>query len=1134
MHLKTLSLVGFKSFADRTRLVFEPGVTVVVGPNGSGKSNLVDAVAWVLGTQATRSLRSEKMDDLIFAGTALRPAHGRSEVSLTFDNESGGLPLDLAEVTVTRRLHRDGTSEYEINGTPCRLLDIQELLADGGIGRHQHAVVGQGRLDTVLNSGPDEHRAVIEEAAGVIKHRNRRDRALRRLEATSGDVVRLHDLLDEQRRLMRPLKRQAADAERYQGLKDERRALRLWLGGRRLASIDHRLTEIGGREAEERQRLADAEARLDEIAAGLGDLQSLAGEVGRALQRDTGAAARLETVAERLQRIATVAAERRRGAEGSRDRADERRGDLESEREDLVSRLAAAAGEAVALGHLAERHEAALRALEDEDQSLAGHGDMPAEGVAAALRGDLSALEAADRRDRGEAASLQQAVAAVKARMADEQAEAARLDEEIREADRESGEAGDEYRRCAADRARAQAALENAEAAMREAAIAVAGSRARFEAIGGGPDVGDPVASAAGVLGPVVSRLDIPENLARAVDAALGSWGDAWALEGPAALAGAVGSAAGPVAVVVPSIPDGAPASGGILADLLGPGRDPVLAAALLGDVVLVDDWEQGWALIGSDPGLRAVTRDGDLVTRLGVRMGGGARGRAAREAAGVALERAVTAEARATSILTTARREFAGAREEERAALESVEEIETRIAGAAEALRLVERSRSGGADEAVRLEARRAAVEAAMAGRAERMAELRSRLADFEGEEAVRQSAWEALNRRRLAVAERRQEARTRREEAAAALAAVEERRRMLSRRLDQVMAEAAAPVEAPPDEEAIARLGRVEDHARGTLAATRRHLSVLRDRQRQLREAAGSAGSRLDEANRARADLEPVARLAREVLSTMAVEAAELRVRRESEAEGLRRDVDATEEEALAAGPVEVPSGGSPEGHLDTLDARLRRMGPVNPLAAAEYQELAERSGFLEAQLADLDVSRRDLTRVIAALDEEIGRLFNEAFAEIAAGYEDSFGMLFPGGRGRLTLTDPEDPLHTGVQVHAQPMGKRVSRLSLLSGGERSLAALAFLFAVFRARPSPFYVLDEVDAALDDANLHRFLRLVGTLREAAQLVIVTHQQQTMEAADLLYGVTMEPGETSRVLAKRINRAPVTSGDGM
>jgi chromosome segregation protein len=327
------------------------------------------------------------------------------------------------------------------------------------------------------------------------------------------------------------------------------------------------------------------------------------------------------------------------------------------------------------------------------------------------------------------------------------------------------------------------------------------------------------------------------------------------------------------------------------------------------------------------------------------------------------------------------------------------------------------------------------------------------------------------------------------------------------------------------------VERLTGIEASARRGLETARRHLEVLHERQREWRARAEDEGRRFHEAQARRETLDSTVFADRERLSAVAVEAAELRVREETVAEGLRRDVDAPEEEALAAPRPEVPAGTEPEAHLASLEAEVRRLGPVNPLAAAEYRELAERAAFLEGQLADLEGSRRELRKVIAALDEEIARLFRGAFEDIGRRFEENVAVLFPGGRGRLLLTDADDPLTSGVDIHVQPMGKRISRMSMLSGGERSLAALAFLFAVFRARPSPFYVLDEVEAALDDTNLHRFLRLVGSLRDSSQLVIITHQQQTMESADVLYGVTMEPGESSRVLAKRL--AGSASGHG-
>jgi chromosome segregation protein len=344
-----------------------------------------------------------------------------------------------------------------------------------------------------------------------------------------------------------------------------------------------------------------------------------------------------------------------------------------------------------------------------------------------------------------------------------------------------------------------------------------------------------------------------------------------------------------------------------------------------------------------------------------------------------------------------------------------------------------------------------------------------------------------------------------------------------LLERRLDEVhrLIEDLTSDRVEPGE--VEHLAGIEARARRGLETARRHLEVLRERQRQWREQAAEQGRGLAEAQSRRDTLDSGIAADRERLSEVAVEAAELRVREETAAEGLRRDVDASEEDALAAARPEVPAGIEPETHLASLEAEVRRIGPVNPLAAAEYRELAERAAFLEGQLADLEGSRRELRKLIATLDEEIARLFRAAFDDIGRRFEENVTVLFPGGRGRLALTDGDDPLASGVDIHVQPMGKRISRMSMLSGGERSLAALAFLFAVFRARPSPFYVLDEVEAALDDTNLRRFLRLAGSLRDSSQLVIITHQQQTMEIADVLYGVTMEPGESSRVLAKRL-----------
>jgi chromosome segregation protein len=1148
--LKTLSLAGFKSFADRTRLEFHGGVNVVVGPNGSGKSNLLDALAWVMGTQATSSLRTQKMEDVIFAGTATRPSLGRAEVTLTFDNRDRFLPLDLDDIAMTRRLYRDGTSEYELNGTQCRLMDLHELLSDGGVGRHQHVLVGQGQIGEILSARPDEHRAVIEEAAGITKHRSRRDRSVRRLEQTEIDVSRLTDILEQQRRHLRPLRRQANAAMRYDSVKAEVTALQLWLGGEQLRSIRRRTDAASTERAALEAGVERDEEALRAIRNDLGDLEAAAGEVGAALQRDTAAAARLETVAERYHRIAMVARERRRALHSRLVGADERRRDLTGEVEHLKAQLSEARVDEQAARVLAERRELALQALEDEERSLAEQIALPAEGVVANLRGDLRALETAAERDRREREALARRREAVVDRLDREREEVAELHERIKATDAEIGPVQQQYEHVEVAREAAQNRLEEAESVHQDAQIALAKALGRVEAVEaalaglGDPAARERAASADHVVGLLVARLDVPGFLAAAVDGALGPWRDAYVAAGADRVAevtaalksegfGGVGLVSGErieehAADLARRV---AEASGvDTLVDRLGPAADRGLALRMLGDVLLVEGWAAGWSLVRKNPGLRAVTPEGDVITPDGIRLAepDGA-GPAAMEAAHVALEATEREVARTTTLHGTARRDFETAREHERVALEALEAIEARLSGYTEAVALVERARAEGRAELERLDERDHSLVEATSARAERIGELRLRVEEFEGEERARQEAWEALNRRRDAVAQRRDEARRLRQEAAAQFAGAAERIRLVESRLDTTQRELTGLADRPADPAAIDRLDVIESTAVAAGEVVRAHIETLRERQRALRSEAGVAGEKLDAAHRGQRELETALTTARERMSTLAVELAELRVRHESVAEGLRRDADASEEIALAAPRPDLDDDIEPGELLASLEAQLRRMGPVNPLAAAEYEELSAEVAHLEAQLADLEEARMELRKVIQALDDEMATLFHQAFDDIAANFEENFRLVFPGGKGRLVLTEPASPLTTGVELEAQPMGKKVGRLSLLSGGERSLAALAFLFAVFRARPSPFYVLDEVEAALDDANLRRFLRLVDMLRASAQLVIITHQQQTMEAADILYGVTMEPGESSQVVAKRLDLVKTT-----
>jgi chromosome segregation protein len=1131
MHLKSIKLTGFKSFADRTRLEFQPGVTVVVGPNGSGKSNVVDAVAWVMGTQSPKALRTAKMDDVIFAGTATRPGLGRAEVTLVFDNSSGLLPLDLSEVSITRRLYRDGSSDYEINGVTCRLLDIQELLSDSGVGRHQHVIVGQGQIASILNATADEHRAVVEEAAGILKHRVRKEKALRRLERTDVDVIRLRDVLGEISKRMRPLKRQVAAAVRHQEVADVVQGLRLAVGAEDLRAIERRRDELAAGAASDEQIVKESENARVELATQLAELRRQAADLGEALDRDSAAAAKAETTLERLRRIGQVAHERHRAGTARLEGADERRRDLEEEAQDVDRRVDEMAESLRRLELLVEEAEAAFRRLEDEERSLTEQEEMTTEGAIAVARGDLRSLELADERDRRELDAVESRLRAVAARMADERATAGRIKDEIRDMDAVTTPAQERYAAAERARAAAQERWESAEADHAEARLTVVGATARRDALVAAADgLADEQARAVveatpGSRGSIVTVLDAPPELAAALDAALGPWTDGVVFDSVESRASAVRSlksaGRGGVPILGPGLrqnPSAQIPGAERLVDLFGPRADRRLAEALLGDVYLVEGWHTGHGIALDHPGIRVVTPEGDLITSDGVRVAhpDGASP-AMIEAAEVALERAEIGLARAASLLSQARRSFDEARQAERDALETLESLEARLAGSTEAVARVEREIQSGTQESQRLEERAASLRGAIEDRASTAGDLRGRLTALEGEEGERQAAWEALVERRRTVSQEREAARSAWQEHSSSHRAVLEQSTMLRHRRHEIERLLSTETGVPVDADTLTRLETVVSSSRQATEALRVHLETLRTRQADLRGRAAQAGEQLAAAQEAHDIHAAAVAAAKERLGAVAVERAELRVRREQVAERLRRDADADEETALAA---PVPEGDL-RSELATREAELRRMGPINPLAAAEYTELEDRHTFLTDQLDDLESSRAELRKVISALDEEIRSRFFTAFEEIAEAYERHFAVLFPGGKGRLRLTDPDDLLATGVEIEAQPLGKKITAMTLLSGGERSLAALAFLFAVFDARPSPFYVLDEVEAALDDANLHRFVHLLDEFRPRAQLIIVTHQQQTMRAGDVLYGVTMEPGGSSKVVAK-------------
>ncbi|MEA1904108.1 MAG: chromosome segregation protein SMC [Actinomycetota bacterium] len=1138
MYLKSLKLAGFKSFADRTRLELREGVTVIVGPNGTGKSNVVDALSWVLGTQSTKALRTGKMEDVIFAGTATRPSLGKAEVTLIVDNVGRQIDLDLDEISITRRLYRDGSSDYELNGLTCRLLDIQDLLSDAGVGRRQHVIIGQGEIGKVLNASPEEHRAVIEEAAGILKHRRRKERAERRLERTDDDMVRLQDLLGEIARQMRPLRRQANAAAKYDGLKGEVISLRLYLGGQALAQFDRDLTITTSEKSRLHEGLDVDETRIQDLGGRLADLTEAASQVGADLDRDTSAAALLETTNERLRRIASVAQERTRALTGRREAAVERVQDLTEEAGALATELEEIASNRRGAEALAESAENAFRRLEDQERAIATQNALSPEGALAAVRGELSALEAADARDRREQERVSHRLNVLASRSAGETNEVERINGEIRAIDTELTDLQKVYQEASEHSRRDQESWTEAENALTEARLSHASAEARVEAVRSALEgrydsaARDLAEGATGSVGSLTSQLDIGEGVETAVEVALGRWVDAVAFEDVDGVRDVVemvkGSGGGSVSVVSAMSEGAAPArevaeSLGLeaLIDRLGPKAHQGLASRLLGDVVLVEGWVSGWDLVARHPALRAVTPEGDLISVSGVHIANpDGAGPAMLEASEVALERATTDLARAGSRHTAVRRDFDNSRNVERIALERLESAEASLAGRSEAMARLQKSVDTIADEQERLgERTRALTESINAG-GDQMTELRGRLAALEGEEAERLKVWEELEGRRIQLGADREVARSEWQDTAGGLREIVQRERLLTERSERITVELRSiesgdGVQGDPE-----RLSFVEDLARRATSILETRIGELRDRQATLRsenadviEGLESVRGDHDRRTTAIAD-------ARQRIAELDVRLTELRLHREAIVESIRRDADAGVEAAMGAPRPDLDEGTDLEATLETKIAQLGRLGPINPLAASEYAELEERHTFLSEQKADVESSREELRKVIAALESEIEHRFQAAFDEVVGAYEHYFEVLFPGGRGQIRLIDPEDP-RSGVSIEAQPLGKKVSQMTLLSGGERSLAALAFLFAIFEARPSPFYVLDEVEAALDDSNLRRFLRIVDEFRQRAQLIIVTHQQQTMEAADVLYGVTMEPGGSSKAIRK-------------
>ncbi|AKK09144.1 chromosome segregation protein SMC [Corynebacterium testudinoris] len=1143
MHLKSLTLKGFKSFASATTLKFEPGICAVVGPNGSGKSNVVDALAWVMGEQGAKTLRGGKMQDVIFAGAGDRQQLGRAEVTLTIDNSDGALPIEYSEVSLTRRMFRDGASEYEINGAKARLMDIQELLSDSGIGREMHVIVGQGRLAQILESKPEERRAFIEEAAGVLKHRRRKEKAQRKLVGMQANLDRLTDLTSELKRQLKPLARQAEAAQRAATVQATLRDARLRLAGDRVQRLRQEFEDADRRArllAEEVEELTERLEEASDVQVTLeGQLEGITPQAEEAQQLWFS----LSTLAERVSATSRIAAERSANAGAQIAYA--------GQDPEVLERRAAEAEEEFEL--LTETVDMARERLEsirdevmdrEEARREADSEHMAQVRAIADRREGVVRLIAAEESLAGQVAGAEEEIARQEETLAETLARTTAAEAEVTEVAATLQELGgrrepldEAHVRAASEAGAAEKRLDQLREQQRQRERAVYSLQARIDTL----RQNAPTVDAAEKLGEWTALADlISSSEPRAVSAALGAHAEA--LTGHlsdgllAELAGSTrtvlidASDSGQSWRLDATLPDGVT---WILDHVDVDKRILVAINRLLADVVLTADLPTARKAVAHDPRLRAVTRDGVLCGQGWVQVGHGATtpvevsaqiadadkelvsARAELEelsgtlaGASIAAEDArVDAAAKKAALrehdqsvvawerdAARLRKQYEANRAEHQRAAERATGAEARLAGLRDELTQV-RDRLARVDDADAPEepSTLARDEAQTALAQIKAMEMEASLALRTAEERANQAAGKGENLRRQAVHERQAKARhdeamRRRREAAELAESVEKHARDLAARVNDATARAVTNRdELTQRRTAIStELARAKDK----VSAARNQLSRLTDNAHAGDIARSQAQVRIDEAES-------------KIVEQLGVPIADLMA-------------DYTPDEDFNR-PEE-------EKRLKQAEKDLTALGKVNPLALEEFKALEERYEFLSTQLDDVIQARKDLSGVIDDVDARILQLFTDAWHDVEAQFPHVFGTLFPGGEGRLILTDPDDLLTTGIDVEARPPGKKVKRLSLLSGGEKSLTALAMLVAIFKARPSPFYVMDEVEAALDDVNLRRLIALFEDLRKDSQLIVITHQKPTMDVANVLYGVTMRGDGITRVLSQRMS----------
>lgn len=1225
MYLKELTLRGFKSFASATTLRFEPGITAVVGPNGSGKSNIVDALTWVMGEQGAKNLRGSSMEDVIFAGTSSRPPLGRAQVSLTIDNTDRTLDIDYTEVTISRTIWRNGGSEYAINGSPCRLLDIQELLSDTGLGQQMHVIVGQGRLDAILKADPSGHRAFIEEAAGILKHRKRKERALRKLANTETNLSRLDDLLGEIRRQLGPLGRQARISRRADSIQISLRDAQARLYAEDACESMKRREALRTELTAVRTQLNAAQHDLARIKVRIEQVEALSSQSSPAMARINQTFHELSRIEERLHALAQLAGERSRSLAGQivtnfgEDPGilEQRAAELDAQAQDqhrTVSDMRLAFDKATEQRADGEKRLASVRQTLNELRRTAQQRETQIANLRELVAREESAVQLAETRIRDFGGQRETLV-----RQYDE-AERQRqsLEQESQAVDDDGGAALDAARETVS---RLQDELNAVEARRREVDGRIISLQAKADALKDTLDSRNASGSlerdaSLETMGRLTDFIRVAEGWEEGVARALEQFAGAMVVPGREQMLHALKKAKADKlgkAVILTAAPvrtsaaAGRPASEAsadsrsvtALATLVGPNPDapdPAQAGdvadtvrVLLADVAAVDDVAQAQrATSGATGFTRAVTRDGEAVVAGVAAIGGSSlsqsdlslasrRDKALHEVAELKVEladlNAQVAQARdardrarlavdaAAQRRTELRLRIQQAEKALRGAVDRVAGLTRQVTAMDER---IAKTREDAQSHRLKLDDLNRALVSAQTSTGEhadfddltdRERELEQSLNAAREQEVSARIAWteanrkaESLTRQAGLLHDNAREAAERRTR----LETLNERRRRQMARIERIAsdADAVAGLVAASIRSVVARRAELQ----AAVSSHDEELKTLRAQRNEIEPRVAGLQRREHELDVDRERLAAAyGQLTQKVADAVGMGVDELVAQYGPDQpvpvlddDGRPVPLDDGDDAARSDGSGDAGADGPADGdaaapvayrtvpyvraeqvkRLEKAKRDLAALGKVNPLAAEEYEALEARNRYLNDQRNDVVNSRDDLMMLIRYLDKTMVEVFRSAFEDTAAAFEQVFATLFPGGTGRLRLENPDDLLTTGVLVEASPAGKRVKQLSLLSGGERSLTALALLFAIFTARPSPFYVMDEVEAALDDVNLTRLLNAFEQLRSHAQLIVITHQQRTMSIADALYGVTMRADGVTAVVSQKLKRA--------